>query len=1023
MKANVNSTGRLFGLPCISQSCWRYRLGRPPVTLRQLTVAMIAAASLVYLVVPRAYSEGSPATDAPRRLPIDSTAGNKDAAQFRLEEMQCKSNYFIGDDPSKWLTNVPAYSKVKCRDVYAGIDLIYHRSNGQLEYDFIDPVLGYATYFGSHTGADSIKGVAVDAAGNAYIVGTIFSSSLPTTPGALQPTSSSIDAFVAKLNAAGTAVEYVTYLGGGNADFGESIAIDAAGNAYVTGSTFSNDFPTTENAFQSKSPGVSAHPFVAKLNPTGTALVYSTHLGSGDPFDTSAAIAIDRDGQATVVGYTSSARFPVTPGAFQGSLNEDPDAFVARLNSAGSALVYATYLGGNSSDSASCIALDMEGNAYVAGTTFSTDFPTTRRAYQRERKGSDASFVAKLSAAGDRLAYSTLLGGDFQRVHGIAVDLNGNAYVIGNVSFPNVPTPTTPGALQPAPAGGVETFVMKLNDTGSDLVYSTFVGGSESDYGSAIAVDSFGQAYVTGRTFSADFPLARPLQSRKLGGPLFRSTDGGAKWDDVPALTFDIQSLIADPKVSSMLYASTFSDIIKSTDSGATWSLVKAGLSGSLVADPVTPATLYVFGGRSVHKSTDGGDGWKRIDLPIDLVAFIHTLVINPSRPDVLYLGTQPPTVVPNTADVEALELPRYVMFKSTDGGASWRPLESGLPFFRVSFLAIDPQMTSTIYAGADRDGLLKSTDGGASWFVPTAIGSLAASQLAIDPTNSLVLYASGLGGIKKSTDGGASWSQTPMPSVPTASITIDSQTPSTLYVGNFDGVYKTTDGGVSWRVTLDKVFVDSIALAPNERSTIYAPAHVTSDVFVSKLDATGTALVYSTFLGGSAEDLATSIAADAHGNAYIAGTTNSANLPVTTNAYQPSGARSTTGFVIRIADPTLPRITSAAIKGKKLLVAGEGFGQGAVITVNNTDLQTRNDGETPSILLISKRGGKQIARGQTVTIRVRNTDGTLSEGFTFTRKPGFDQEFNAQRGWPVERWIQFYPPGRMRGERESMKP
>jgi photosystem II stability/assembly factor-like uncharacterized protein len=848
----------------------------------------------------------------------------------------------------------------------------------------IDPVLIYSTYFGSQTGGDSIKGVAVDAAGRAYIVGT-SSSTLPTTPGALQPTSNSYDAFVAKLNAAGTAVEYVTYLGGSNTDFGESIAVDGAGAAYVTGSTSSNDFPTTANAFQSKAPIEAVRPFVARLNPTGTALVYSTNLGSGDLYDSSTAIAVDETGQATVVGYTSSPRFPVTPGALQPNLAGQTDAFVAKLNSAGSALVYSTYLGGDSYDSARGVAVDAEGNAYVAGGTVSTNFPTTKHAYQREQKGSGASFVAKITATGDRLAYSTLLTGDFQSVTGIAVDLSGNAYVIGYASFASVATPTTPGALQPVPTASAETFVMKLNNTGTDLVYSAFLGGSGRDYCNAIAVDSLGQSYVAGRTFSVDFPLMRPLQSRKLGSPLFKSTDGGANWDDVPALAFDIRSLVIDPQVSSTLYASTFNDIIKSTDGGATWRVIKAGLSGTLVIDPVRPATLYVFDFKVIYKSTVAGDDWTRLDFPTNGVSSIMALAIDPKRPDVLYVAVS--LAGPNPSHVEALEeRPQNVMFKSTDGGASWKPLDLGRPVIRC--LAIDPQVTSTVYAATDTDGLLKSTDGGASWFSYGGNSRLALRLVAIDPTNSQTLYSGGIDGIQKSTDGGKSWTQTPLQSMPIAPLTIDPQTPSTLYVGNFDGLYKTTDGGASWRVVLDKVFVSAITLDPKQHSTIYAPAPVTSDAFVAKLNATGTALVYSTFLGGSAEDSAVSIAADAHGNAYIAGMTYSANLPVTPNAYQLLGAKASTGFVIRIADPTPPRVTSAAINGKKLLVSGEGFDHGAVITVNNVDLETQNDAVTPSALLISKKGGKQIAPGQTVTIRVRDADGELSEGFSFTRGP-----------------------------------
>jgi hypothetical protein len=1012
------------------------------------------------------------ASSPPSILRMTLLGANSNAPAVGLEQLHCKTNYFIGNDPKAWRADVPAYSKVKCRDVYPGVDLVYYGTKGQLEYDFIvsagssyqsitmrfegadnvslnkegdvvigtatgefhhrrpvayqennglksvvaaryslrnsgevgfeigaydaeqpliiDPVLSYSTYFGSRSGADSLTAVAFDAAGNIYAVGSTSSADLPTTPGALQPGapqpgSGFGDAFVTKLNPSGTAVLYTTYLGGSGVDDAAAIAVDAAGTAYVTGSTSSNDFPTTANAFQRGSLGVSSHPFIAKLSPTGAALAYATYLGTKNEIASAFGIAVDEAGQATIAGYTDSSSFPTTPGALQRTSAGNYDAFLARLNPDGSALVYSTYLGGEGYDSVNCLALDTSGNAYVAGRTLSTDFPTTRQAYQRERKGPEAIFVAKVSATGDRLAYSTLLsGGDYQIVDGIAVDLSGNAYVTGSTQ--SVKLPTTPGSLQTAPAGGYDAFVTKLNDAGSDLVYSTFIGGAGTDFATAIAVDSLGQVYVTGGTTSINFPLMRPLQSRKLGGPLFRTSDGGSHWRDVPDLGFELSSLVVDPQVSSTLYGSTFTEIITSTDSGETWRTMLPGQSGSVVPDPVRPGILYILSGRTILRSTDAGATWQRTEFPLDMFASIRTLVIDPIRPDILYLGVRRPTVLPNAVPIKLLDEPLHnSVFKSTDAGASWTPTDFGMPVFSISDLAIDPQMTSTVYAVTDTQGALKSTNGGANWFRIGNAG-LFASRLIVDPTNSATLYANGPIGILKSTDGGASWVLIPPQHFPLTSLAMDPQTPSTLYAGNQDGLFQTTDGGASWRVRLDRVFVKAIALDPRQPSNIYLPAAVTTDVFVAKLNATGTALVYSTYLGGTVTDSASGIAADAYGNAYVGGTTYSSNFPVTPNAYQPRGVLGQTGFVLRIADPTLPRIAGCTINGKKLLVSGGGFDRGAVITVDNTDLQTQNDAATPSVLLISKRGGKQIGRGQTVTIRVRNMDGTLSNEFAFTR-------------------------------------
>jgi BNR/Asp-box repeat./Beta-propeller repeat. len=863
------------------------------------------------------------------------------------------------------------------------------------EYDkrlplVIDPVLSYSTHFGSRSGFDQLSAVAFDAAGNAYVVGTTSSSDLPTTPGALQPTNRGGDVFISKLNPAGTALVYATYLGGSEGDYGMQIAVDAKGRIYVAGATYSNDFPTTANAFQSQWPGDSWHVFVAALNATGTALDYATYLGGPDESAAVFGLAVDGAGQATVAGYTSSTRFPTTPDALQPELGGNTDAFIARLNRDGSALVYATYLGGDSSDSANCLALDATGNAYIAGDTNSTNFPTTRHAYQRMKKSDHASFVAKISAAGDRLAYSTFLNGDsaFQIISGIAIDLTGNAYVTGS-TYSSI-LPATPGAPQTAPAGDTDAFVTKLNPTGSGLVYSTFLGGSGADDGYAIAVDSLGQAYVTGCTRSADFPLMKPFQSRKLGGPLFKSTDSSGSWEDAAAMSFTLNSLVVDPQVTSTLYASTSYEIIKSTDGGASFRVIAPGVSGTLVIDPVRPGVLYAFGGQRVYKSTDAGANWQRTDFSLPFFFDFSALVIDPKTPDTLYLSAYQ-YAIPDLADVRALAASFDVLFKSTDGGTSWTAIDTGLNVFSVPCLAIDPQRPTTLYASIQGREVIKSTDGGKSWailMVPN--GFFSVSRLVVDPSNSDTLYAISLDGlgyrILKSRDGGASWGLTALKLSLLTFLAIDPQTPATLYAGGFGPLYQTTDGGGNWRTVFDKVFVIGVTFDPKQPSTIYAVASPTRDMFVTKLNAAGTALIYSTYLGGLREESIARIAADAYGNAYVAGVSASTDFPVTPNAYQPHASPGNSGVVLRIADPLPLHITNAVIKGKKLLVSGEGFDQGAVITLNDADIATDNDGATPSILLISKRGGKQIARGQTVVIRVRNADGALSNEFAFKR-------------------------------------
>jgi hypothetical protein len=303
----------------------------------------------------------------------------------------------------------------------------------------------------------------VDSAGNAYVTGFTVSADFPTTAGAFQPVFHGTPArqsFVAKLNPTGTALVYSTYLGGSGFDRTNGIAVDGAGNAYVTGVTGSTNFPTTAAAFQPASGGGS-NAFVTKLDPAGAVLVYSTYLG-GSGNDEGFGIAVDSAGHAYVTGFTSSPNFPTTVGAFDGTLGGTNDAFVTKLNPTGSALVYSSYLGGSGSDLGLGIAMDSAGNAYVSGRTSSPDFPTTAGAFQPAfGGGTNDAFVTKLDPTGSALVYSTYLGGSgSDPAAAIAVDGAGNAYVTGTTSSPNFPT--TAGAFQPTLTGIRDAFVAKI---------------------------------------------------------------------------------------------------------------------------------------------------------------------------------------------------------------------------------------------------------------------------------------------------------------------------------------------------------------------------------------------------------------------------------------------------------------------------------------------------------------------------------------------------------------------------------
>jgi hypothetical protein len=363
--------------------------------------------------------------------------------------------------------------------------------------------LVWSTFLGGGS-AEEVLGFAVDAQGNAYVAGPTESTDFPTTPGAFQPNygGGAFDAYAAKISADGGSLLYSTYLGGSGDDRAEAVAVDAAGSAYVTGRTKSSDFPTTPGAFD-QGYHAAQDVFVVKLTPAGDGLEYGTYLG-GNQDELGAGIAVDAAGAAYVTGYTYSSNFPTTRGAFDPSYNGGGDAFIVKLLPDGSGLAYSTFLGGSRTEGAGGIAVDGAGDAYVTGGTNSPDFPTTPGAFQTKLAGDFDGYVAKLSAAGDSLVFSTYLGGtNLDSPNGIAVDASGSAFVAGSTASWNFPI--TPDAFQKTNKAG-DGFLTQLKPDGSGLIYSTFLGGSAGDGIQGMAVDARGNVFVTGITMSADFP-------------------------------------------------------------------------------------------------------------------------------------------------------------------------------------------------------------------------------------------------------------------------------------------------------------------------------------------------------------------------------------------------------------------------------------------------------------------------------------------------------------------------------------
>jgi uncharacterized protein (TIGR03437 family) len=369
--------------------------------------------------------------------------------------------------------------------------------------------LVYSTYFGG-AGFDQGLDIAIDQAGNAYVAGATDSLDFTTSNPIQASNRGGSDAFIAKLNAAGNGLLYSTYFGGGGNDLGMSLAVDGSGNAYLAGSTGSSNL-TTQNPLQSANRGED-DAFVAKFNPDGATLIYSTYLG-GSKSENASGIAVDGAGNAYVTGITVSTDFNIKD-ALQNTNRGDLEVFVAKLSADGLTLGYSTYLGGGDADISYGIAVDPAGNAYVTGATFSTDF-NTKNPLQNVNKGNFDAFVTKINSAGSMLIYSTYLGGDSSDLAiSIAIDAAGNSYLTGNTASANFPVKE---AVQAMNQGSNDAFVTKLNATGSDLLFSSYLGGNGGDEGDGIAVDGSGNIYVTGQTGSLNFPTVNAVQSSAGG--------------------------------------------------------------------------------------------------------------------------------------------------------------------------------------------------------------------------------------------------------------------------------------------------------------------------------------------------------------------------------------------------------------------------------------------------------------------------------------------------------------------------
>jgi hypothetical protein len=562
-------------------------------------------------------------------------ASSRHAAVDAFDDTGASVNFLRGDDPTRWRTGLPLYGGIRYHEVWPGIDIIYRGESGHLKAEYviaagadlsrirlrfdgaahvlddesllvrnhsgeiseaapvlyqtnsagerstvagnfklidehtigfdaaydhskplvIDPPILFGGYFGG-SAQQQITAVAISWTNQIVVAGWTSSTNLPASNGARTASGGGVDAFVAAFSPTGGQLIWCTYLGGAGDDRASGIALDSELNTYVTGQTSSTDFPLAGGAQRSLRGSRDA--FVAKLNPAGTALVYSTYLG-GSGVDSGSAIALDSSNNAIVTGDTTSSDLPVSSTAFQKQLAGATDAFVARLNAAGNAILSCSYLGGSATEHAAAIAVDSAGHIYIGGSTTSTNLPVSS-AYQAQSGGGQDGFITAFASDASSLMFSTYLGGSSgdtagspEEVNGLALDSAGNVIVAGTT--PSSDFPITAGAYQTIFGGQTDGFITKLSNTGQ-VLDSTFLGGTSTDGINALALDFHGYPYVTGYTGSTDFPVQTPVQNSNAGlqdafevklnstlsGLLFGTYIGGSQSEAANAIAVDSQT-------------------------------------------------------------------------------------------------------------------------------------------------------------------------------------------------------------------------------------------------------------------------------------------------------------------------------------------------------------------------------------------------------------------------------------------------------------------------------------------------
>jgi hypothetical protein len=921
-------------------------------------------------------------------------------ANPRVEEqgkLSGKVNYLLGNEPAQWQRDVPTFARVQYHGVYPGVDLIYYGNQQELEYDFlvapgadpsaialrfegadrleidsggdlilhvgsnqlrqhkpvvyqtiagvrqevpgryrledgqrvtfvigqydrshglvIDPVLSYSTFLGGSRG-DIGWAIAVDASGSAYVAGDNVSY-IRRVPKSGYDTnfSGGGDAFVARLDfdtdTSVLTLGYLTYLGGNGIDGAVGIAVDGSGAAYITGYTTSSNFPAIlapgaprlvqtniSGAFNKLFQSYQTDAFVTKLNPDGSA-AYSTYLG-GELNETGTDIGVDAGGFAYVVGYTDSGWLHRTTNRVSTTIctNAVCGGTTVRTNTVLVRSLINEQTVTNIMFANVTIAGVLTSNAEIATVTFTELLSSTNLAVgfpvvgavQTNNAGLGSItnadlFITKIAPDGSDLVYSTYLGGsgdDFGT--GIAVDPAGNVVVSGYADSPDFPVTN---AFQRFWGGGKDAVIAKLDASGANLIYSTFLGGTRNDVAYRLAVDEAGSAYVAGAAGSTNFPSTPGAYNR---GGVFQSDDAAADWAaSSSGLTHStIQALLADPVSGGTLYAGTPRGVFKTTDGGVTWS---SSSSTSLVSsvnalalDPAVPSTIYAGTSGGLFKSTDAGLSWTNSGAGLSSQS-VRTIVFDAAS-SLFYAGTA------------------RGIFKSTDLAATnWVGI--GLGSRVVNGIVVDPGNPAILYA-ATANGVYKSTNSGVTWRSSNkGLKALQSRAIAIHPSNPETLFLGTARGLYTSTNAATNWSiinlsvtnvfnltnVVVLDVVPSVNaLLIDPNTPTIVYAGTSFGLFKSPDTGLSWSLSqsnLTSTDVIALAFPSSTSSTIYAGTRGraygggTNDAFLVKFAPDGLSLDYALSFGGARNDEAWDVAVDSDGGAYVVGQTASSGFPV----------------------------------------------------------------------------------------------------------------------------------------------